>query len=208
MSESQRRVLIAEDDRIFRHLLEFTIRRGGYDVVAVADGEQAWQRLLVGDIDLLVTDQQMPHGTGTELLGRIAEHNRSIQAATPRATATPRETATPQENNTPLDEQAGDLRRITDACILCTAKGFELDRDRLRNDFGLIEVMSKPFSPSRLIHVIDRHFESTSRRDRRSASDGIVDGGVSRTAPSNHLTRWGYWNVPSGETSGCGSTGL
>lgn len=41
--------------------------------------------------------------------------------------------------------------------ILCTAKGLELDSEKLRNDFGLTEIMHKPFSPRKLSEVIAEH---------------------------------------------------
>ncbi len=38
--------------------------------------------------------------------------------------------------------------------ILCTAKGFELDREDLQETFGLLAVFYKPFSPRRLTDVL------------------------------------------------------
>lgn len=66
-------VLVAEDDSVFRHLLQFTIARAGYNVIAVGDGEAAWQRLQLGDIDFLVTDHQMPRCSGLELIARMQQ---------------------------------------------------------------------------------------------------------------------------------------
>ena len=43
--------------------------------------------------------------------------------------------------------------------ILCTAKGLELDSEKLRLDFRLACIMHKPFSPRKLSEVIVQHLE-------------------------------------------------
>ena len=49
------------------------------------------------------------------------------------------------------------------AAILCTAKGLELDSEKLRKDFRLTEIMHKPFSPRKLSELIVRHLEDVGR---------------------------------------------
>jgi len=134
-------VLIAEDDPVFRRLLQFTIQRAGYSVIVVADGEEAWQRLQARDIDLLVTDQQMPRCTGIELLSRIANDRSGL-------------TAEPDKSTGSYD--------LIQAAILCTAKGLEIDRQRLKEQFGLLEVIGKPFSPKQLARLITEFFSASS----------------------------------------------
>lgn len=65
------RVLVAEDESVFRRVLGFTLRRAGWDVVSVADGRAAWAQLRAGRFAALVTDYQMPGGGGLELLERL-----------------------------------------------------------------------------------------------------------------------------------------
>lgn len=75
------RVLIAEDDPVFRHLLQFTLQRAGMDAIAVADGEAAWQAIEQSQrFDVVVTDHQMPGMTGLELMDCVAnsEHDPAI----------------------------------------------------------------------------------------------------------------------------------
>lgn len=74
MSESTTTVLIAEDDPVFRRVMNFSIARGGLQVEAVGDGEAAYQRLCQGGIDLMVTDHQMPICSGLELLERLLQN--------------------------------------------------------------------------------------------------------------------------------------
>lgn len=74
MQSSQTNILIAEDDPAFRHVIQFTLKREGYNVIAVGDGNAAFDRLTRGDIDFVITDQQMPMCTGMEMLERRIGH--------------------------------------------------------------------------------------------------------------------------------------
>lgn len=68
-------VLIAEDDVVFRRVLQFTITQAKYRVEVVGDGRAALHRLRQGGIDFLITDQQMPHMQGSDLLTHVREEN-------------------------------------------------------------------------------------------------------------------------------------
>lgn len=117
-------ILVAEDDPVFRHLLKFSLTKAGFRVVAVGDGETAWQKLQAGGFTALVTDHQMPHCSGLELLGRMRASESAMEMP---------------------------------AAILCTAKGLEIDRERIRNEHGLLAVMGKPFSPKTLVSHLTAH---------------------------------------------------
>ena len=68
------RILIAEDDPALREALADTLDIAGYAVLACADGERAWQALQSEpDIDLVLSDVQMPALDGLGLLGRMRE---------------------------------------------------------------------------------------------------------------------------------------
>jgi DNA-binding response OmpR family regulator len=66
------RVLVAEDEAVTRLLLTSTLTRFGYDVVAVEDGERAWE-ILQGPRApaLAVLDWSMPGLDGPEICERI-----------------------------------------------------------------------------------------------------------------------------------------
>ncbi len=70
-------VLIAEDDPVFRRVMNFTIARCGLTVETASDGLAAYQRICGGGIDFLVTDHQMPLCTGLELL-EMLERNLDV----------------------------------------------------------------------------------------------------------------------------------
>lgn len=48
--------------------------------------------------------------------------------------------------------------------LMLTAKGFELDADRLRTELGVAEVMFKPFSPKQLARAVAEHLRQAAER--------------------------------------------
>ncbi|MAD19325.1 MAG: hypothetical protein CMJ52_03775 [Planctomycetaceae bacterium] len=68
-----RRILVADDEEYIVRVVSFKLESAGYEVVEAIDGADAWSKVLTGDIDLVLTDHQMPLMTGLELAGRIAD---------------------------------------------------------------------------------------------------------------------------------------
>jgi DNA-binding NtrC family response regulator len=69
------RILIAEDDRVARELLEEILRREGHQVEAVADGDQAIARAGKSDYDLVISDVRLGDGAGgMEVLSAFQKH--------------------------------------------------------------------------------------------------------------------------------------
>jgi two-component system, cell cycle response regulator len=67
-------VLVAEDDPVFRHLLDRQLREWGYRVITVTNGQEAWDALQKpGSPDLLILDWMMPSLDGVELCRRIRQ---------------------------------------------------------------------------------------------------------------------------------------
>ncbi len=69
------RVLIAEDDRISRRMLQRHLERWGHEVAAAENGVEAWQRFCEGDFPLVITDWTMPEMDGIALIERIRERH-------------------------------------------------------------------------------------------------------------------------------------
>jgi two-component system cell cycle response regulator len=67
------KVLVAEDDRTSRVLLTRTLERWGYQVVAVEDGERAWEELSLSAPRMLISDWEMPRLDGPSLCRRVKE---------------------------------------------------------------------------------------------------------------------------------------
>jgi len=62
------RLLVAEDDPGLRSVLERALRRNGYAVDAVADGDRALSHLLSYDYDAVVMDWRMPGTAGIDVV--------------------------------------------------------------------------------------------------------------------------------------------
>ena len=68
-------VAIAEDDRAFRETLALYLRKKGFEIIECGDGEELYQvmvadhqRRLSPKVELIITDVQMPHLSGLEIL--------------------------------------------------------------------------------------------------------------------------------------------
>jgi two-component system cell cycle response regulator len=71
------KVLIAEDDRDSRELLGWMLQKLGYQVVATANGKEAWDAFRKGRFRLVISDVLMPEIDGLELCRRIRTHKQS-----------------------------------------------------------------------------------------------------------------------------------
>jgi len=65
------RVLVAEDSRITRRLLEVALQERGHEVIQAGDGEAAWTEFERAQPQLVVLDWQMPLADGLEVCRRI-----------------------------------------------------------------------------------------------------------------------------------------
>ncbi|MFC4313537.1 response regulator [Steroidobacter flavus] len=69
-------VLVVDDSMETRELERKLLRFRGYDVVTAADGLEAWYAVLSGNIDLVLTDIDMPLLDGIQLTRRIRKDPR------------------------------------------------------------------------------------------------------------------------------------
>nr|WP_298719013.1 response regulator [uncultured Steroidobacter sp.] len=72
-------VLVADDCMEIRELERKLLRFRGYDVVTAVDGLEAWYAVLSGNIDLVLTDVDMPLLDGIQLIRRIRSDPRFKQ---------------------------------------------------------------------------------------------------------------------------------
>jgi len=83
VKESTLQVLIAEDDRVSRRILQSTLAKWGYDVVVTRDGDQAWSVLQRPDApSLAIVDWMMPGLDGLELCRRVRERHEPSRSYT------------------------------------------------------------------------------------------------------------------------------
>jgi two-component system cell cycle response regulator CpdR len=74
-----KRILLAEDDDSMRSFLERALAKAGYEVIAFANGMEAFERLREEPFSLLLTDIVMPQMDGIELARRASELDPDIK---------------------------------------------------------------------------------------------------------------------------------
>ncbi len=67
------RILVVDDEESIREFLDIMLRKEGYEVTCVEDGQKAIDTLKKKSFDLLISDLQMPNVTGIELLKHCRE---------------------------------------------------------------------------------------------------------------------------------------
>ena len=65
------RILVVDDERSMRELLEFVLVREGYAIETAENGRVALDRIAERAFDLIISDVQMPDMTGIELLEHV-----------------------------------------------------------------------------------------------------------------------------------------
>ena len=70
---SEARILFVEDDAAGRELGSYNLRKAGYDVDAVASGEEALARFSPDVHALVITDVRMPGISGMDVLRSVKE---------------------------------------------------------------------------------------------------------------------------------------
>jgi len=69
------KILIAEDERDIRDLITFTLRFAGHEVIATANGEEAYLKAQEMTPDLIMMDVRMPRMTGYEACRQMKEND-------------------------------------------------------------------------------------------------------------------------------------
>ena len=65
------KILIAEDEKVSRRLLESRLKKWGYEVTAAENGKEAWEIFQKEHFSMVISDWMMPKMDGLELLRRI-----------------------------------------------------------------------------------------------------------------------------------------
>lgn len=111
----KRTVLVVEDEAEIRQLIVLHLRREGFEIEEVADGEAARQLLLDRDFDLVIVDWMLPSLSGLELTRWIRK--RSHTPKTPILFVTAK--TEPEHVATGLDAGADDyLTKPFDTLVL------------------------------------------------------------------------------------------
>jgi DNA-binding response OmpR family regulator len=73
MPDRAARILLVDDEHSIQTLLSYPLRKEGYDVVQVTDGEQALSRFAERQFDLVVLDLMLPKVDGLEVCRRLRQ---------------------------------------------------------------------------------------------------------------------------------------
>ncbi|GAA1235543.1 response regulator [Janibacter melonis] len=68
---AEQTVVVADDDDDIRDLVAFKLENAGYEVISVADGDSAWDRVREVRPTLAVLDVMMPGMSGLDVLREI-----------------------------------------------------------------------------------------------------------------------------------------
>jgi len=72
------RILIVDDEESIREFLEIMLKKEGYEVTAAEDGAKAKEILSKKAFDMVISDLQMPHVSGLELLKYVKDSYPSV----------------------------------------------------------------------------------------------------------------------------------
>jgi len=73
MVKTMRRILVVDDEKSMREILEIFLKNEGYDVSVAINGESAVEALKSDIFDLIISDMKMPKMGGLELLKNVKE---------------------------------------------------------------------------------------------------------------------------------------
>lgn len=63
--------MTADDSASMRQLVGFTLRQAGYEVMEGADGADALSKMKASQVEMLITDLNMPNMDGIELIRQV-----------------------------------------------------------------------------------------------------------------------------------------
>ncbi len=66
-----KRILAVDDSKTMRDMVSFTLKGAGYDVLVADDGVNAISALVGEEVDLIITDVNMPNMNGIELVQKL-----------------------------------------------------------------------------------------------------------------------------------------
>jgi len=67
-------ILAVDDSASMRQMVSFTLKSAGYQVVEAVDGQDAWEKSVGREFDLVLTDQNMPRLDGIGLTKKLRDN--------------------------------------------------------------------------------------------------------------------------------------
>jgi two-component system, chemotaxis family, chemotaxis protein CheY len=79
MTHAMHRILAIDDSATMRAVLDSTLSDAGYEVSLAPDGEIGLELAASIRFDLILTDQNMPHKSGLEVISTLRQRNAYLQ---------------------------------------------------------------------------------------------------------------------------------
>jgi two-component system, OmpR family, response regulator VicR len=73
-----KRILIIEDDKIINNVIEFLLKKEGYEIEIARDGNEGLEKVASCNPDLIITDIMLPYKSGLEVTSFVKQHYPSI----------------------------------------------------------------------------------------------------------------------------------
>jgi two-component system chemotaxis response regulator CheY len=90
INQVSRRILVADDDPVIRHLVAAIVKKEGYDVVTASDGREAYRIMqLDADFQAAIFDMMMPHLEGLDLIRHMSTEKRLMRIPVMMITSEP-----------------------------------------------------------------------------------------------------------------------
>src|SRR3990170_2513953 len=77
-TDNAAKILVVDDERSMREMLEILLRRDGHDVSVAENGVRALALLKAQSFDMLISDIKMPDVSGVDVLKAAKEINEQI----------------------------------------------------------------------------------------------------------------------------------
>ncbi|EIA07821.1 response regulator transcription factor [Flavobacterium frigoris] len=65
------KILIAEDEEMMLKTMEFKLKKEGFQVITCSNGEEAMEKIVSENPDIIVTDIRMPFITGLDIVRKV-----------------------------------------------------------------------------------------------------------------------------------------
>jgi len=75
---NEKKILIIEDDELMLKVLQFILKKEGYQLTISKDGLDAIEKIPVILPDLILTDVMLPYKSGLEVINFVKENHSSI----------------------------------------------------------------------------------------------------------------------------------
>lgn len=78
MENSANKILVIEDDILMVKILEFVLRKEGYNITIAKDGIEGLEKIQTFNPDMIITDIILPFKSGLEVISFVKENHNHI----------------------------------------------------------------------------------------------------------------------------------